>query len=173
MPVYLCKSFDQWKLALIFSPYKLELSMKWSCPDRLEIKNECYSTKPVNQQKTTIFALILSEEQRLNRFWSEKRCRNSTFTFSPPKKCPPFFFLTHTWWCENITASPCETEWFLLLTLNKVGINLEYSIPTRFQTAGPKVQKWMFLLFVHDNLIFHLNLLLMNSLDKSFSEKCI
>jgi hypothetical protein len=31
------KSFDQWKLTLIFS----------RCPDRLEFKNECYST--VNQ----------------------------------------------------------------------------------------------------------------------------
>jgi hypothetical protein len=39
--------FDQWKLALISSPYKPELSMIRSCPDRLEFKNECYST--VNQ----------------------------------------------------------------------------------------------------------------------------
>jgi hypothetical protein len=40
MPVYLRKSFDQWKLTLIFSPYKPELSMIRSCPDRLEFKNE-------------------------------------------------------------------------------------------------------------------------------------
>ena len=44
-----------------------------------------FHCKPVNQQKTSIFALILWEEQRLNRFWSEKRCRNSTFTCRPPK----------------------------------------------------------------------------------------
>ena len=90
------KSFDQWNLTLIFCPYKPELSMIRSCLNRLEFKNECYSTdcKPVNQQKTSIFALILWEEQRLN------------FHFRPPKKCPPFF-LIHTWWCENITASPC------------------------------------------------------------------
>ena len=44
-----------------------------------------FHCKPVNQQKTSIFALILWEEQRLNRFWSEKRCWNSTFTFGPPK----------------------------------------------------------------------------------------
>ena len=45
------------------------LSMRRSCPNRLEFKNECYST--VNQsisKKTSIFALILWEEQRLNRF---------------------------------------------------------------------------------------------------------
>ena len=93
------KSFDQWNLTLIFCPYKPELSMIRSCLNRLEFKNECYSTdcKPVNQQKTSIFALILWEEQRLN------------FHFRPPKKCPPFF-LIHTWWCENITASPCGVQ---------------------------------------------------------------
>ena len=63
---------------------------------------------PVNQQNTSIFALILwPEEQRLNRFWSEKKVPKLYFHFWPPKKCPPFFFLIHTWWCENITASPC------------------------------------------------------------------
>jgi hypothetical protein len=36
------------------------MSMIRSCPDRLEFKNECYSTvNQVNQQKTTIFALIV------------------------------------------------------------------------------------------------------------------
>jgi hypothetical protein len=44
--------FDQWNLTLILStlilsPYKPELSMIRSCPDRLEFKTECYST--VNQ----------------------------------------------------------------------------------------------------------------------------
>jgi len=32
-----------------------------------------------------MFTLILWEEQRLNRFWSEKRYRNSTFTFGDVK----------------------------------------------------------------------------------------
>jgi hypothetical protein len=44
-----------------------------------------FHCKPVNQQKTSIFALILWEEQRLNCCWSEKRCWNSTFTFGHPK----------------------------------------------------------------------------------------
>ena len=41
-----------------------------SCPDRLEFKNEraLFHCKSINQQKTTIFALILWEVQRLNRF---------------------------------------------------------------------------------------------------------
>jgi len=36
------------------------------------------------------------------------------------------------------------------------GIDLRYCNPTCFQTRGPKVQKWMFLLFVHEEFIFHL-----------------
>jgi hypothetical protein len=65
-----------------------------------------FHCKPVNQQKTTIFALILWEEQRLNRFLSGKWCWNSTFTLCS-KKGSSLLLLTHTWWCENITASPC------------------------------------------------------------------
>ena len=65
-----------------------------------------FHCKPVNQQKTSIFALILWEEQRLNRFWSEKRCWNSTFTLCSKKSVLPSL-LTYTWRCENITASPC------------------------------------------------------------------
>ena len=66
-----------------------------------------FHCKPVNQQKTSIFALILWQEQRLNRFWSEKRCRNSTFTLGSKKSVLPSF-LTYTWRCENITARPCD-----------------------------------------------------------------
>ena len=63
----------------------------------------------VNQQKTTISASILWEELRLNRFWSEKRCRNSTFTLAA-KTVSSLLLLTHTWWCENITVSPCGMQ---------------------------------------------------------------
>ena len=38
------------------------------------------------------YTWIVWEEQRLNRFWSEKRCRNSTFTFGPPKSVLPSSF---------------------------------------------------------------------------------
>jgi hypothetical protein len=55
-----------------------------------------FHCKPVNQQKTTIFALILWEEQRLNRFWSEKRCRNSTFTLGSKKSVLPSSFNTRS-----------------------------------------------------------------------------
>jgi hypothetical protein len=34
-------------LSILLSPYKPEMSMIRTCPDRLEFKNECYST--VNQ----------------------------------------------------------------------------------------------------------------------------
>ena len=40
-------------------------------------------------------------------FLKRKKVRKLYFHFRPPKKCPPFFFLIPTWWCENITASPC------------------------------------------------------------------
>jgi hypothetical protein len=40
-------------------------------------------------------------------FLKRKKVPKLYFHFWSPKKCPPFFFLIHTWWCENITASPC------------------------------------------------------------------
>ena len=62
------------------------MSMIRSCPDRLEFKNECYST--------------------VNQSISKKRCRNSNFTLGSKKSVLPSL-LTYTWRCENITASPC------------------------------------------------------------------
>ncbi len=41
-------------------------------------------------------------------FLKRKKVPKLYFHFWPPKKCHPFFFLIHTWWCENITASPCD-----------------------------------------------------------------
>ena len=100
------KSFDQWKLTLIFSLYKPELSMLRSCPNRLKFRNECYST--VNQQKTSIYALILWEEQRLNRFLKRKKVPKLYFHFWLPKKCPPLLlFNTYmVMWKYN-----CEPLW--------------------------------------------------------------
>jgi hypothetical protein len=75
-----------------------------------------FHCKPVNQQKTSIFALILCEEQRLNRFWCEKRCRNSTFTFGPPKSVLPSLFNTYlVMWkynCKPLWLEPpsCQTK---------------------------------------------------------------
>jgi hypothetical protein len=54
------KSFEQWKLTLILSPYKPEMNMLRSCPDCLEFKNECYST--VNQ---SIREIIYSSCQKI------------------------------------------------------------------------------------------------------------
>ena len=48
-----------------------------SCPNRLEFKNECYSTVYQSiSKKTSIFGLILWEEQRLNRFEAKKGAEN-------------------------------------------------------------------------------------------------
>ena len=62
-----------------------------------------------------------------------------------------------------------------VMVLLKVGVDLGYSNPTRFQIRGPKLQKWMFLLFVHREFIFYLIIVffVMNSLGKSLSEKLI
>ena len=45
--------FDFAKLTLILSPYKPEMSMIRSCPDRWEFKNECYLTvnQPISKQQ--------------------------------------------------------------------------------------------------------------------------
>jgi hypothetical protein len=47
-----------------------------------------FHCKPVNQQKTSIFALLLWEEQRLNVFEAKKGAE-TTFTFGPPKSVLP------------------------------------------------------------------------------------
>ena len=87
-----------------------------------------FHCKPVNQQKTTIFALILWWEQRLfeAKKGGEKRCRNSTFTLGSKKSVLPSL-LTYTWRCENITASPCVCTW-----LCKVG-DKSIFCPSHFQ----------------------------------------
>jgi hypothetical protein len=101
------KSFDHWKLTLIYSPYKPELSMIRSCPNRLEFKNKCYST--VNQSITESAKNIDMGRTKTKPYLKRKKVRKLYFHFWPPKKCPPFF-LIHTWWCENITASPCGVQ---------------------------------------------------------------
>jgi hypothetical protein len=49
---------------------------------------------------------------------------------------------------------------FFMLFFSLIDIDLGYCNLTCFQTRGPLVQKWMFLLFVHGELIFHLILIL-------------
>ena len=65
-------------------------------------------------KKTTIFALISWEEQRLNCFWSEKRCQNSTFTLGSKKSVLLSSFNTYlVMWKYNY-----EPLWFLLYMKN-------------------------------------------------------
>jgi hypothetical protein len=81
-------------------------------------KNECYST--VNQsisKKHPIVPFILWAKQRINRFWSKKMCRNSTFTFAPrPQKKVSSLLLFNTYlvmWkynCEPLWLSGYNTE---------------------------------------------------------------
>ena len=55
-------------------------------------------------------------------------------------------------------------------------IDFGYCGPRRFQTRGPKVQKWMFLFFVQEDINFNLILIVVfviSSSAKSLSEKCI
>ena len=82
--------------------------------------------------------------------------------------------------CDNLTSrrrisSEFWMQWSLALNKSWCWFGV-YCIPTHFQTRGPKVKKWMFLLFVHEEFIFHLILMgffLMNSLGKYLSAKCI
>ena len=58
----------------------------------------------------------------------------------------------------------------------KVALSTITLILLYVQTRGPKVQKWMFLLFVLKEFIFHLifvGILLKNSSGKFLAEKCI
>jgi hypothetical protein len=75
-----------------------ELSMIRSCPNRLEFKNECYST--VNQsisKKNIDICINFRGRTKTKPFLNRKKVPNVYFHFWPPKKCPPFFFLIHTW----------------------------------------------------------------------------
>ena len=53
-------------------------------------------------------------------FLKRKKVPKLYFHFWPPKKCPPFFFLTYTWRCENITASPCVPKRVLYWEIEKI-----------------------------------------------------
>jgi hypothetical protein len=106
MPVYLRKSFDQCKLTLILSPYEPELSMIRSCTYRLEFKNECYSTS--QSEKNNDICNNFMGRTKTKSLLKRTKEPKLYFHFWPPKKCPLVFFLTHTWWCENITASPYD-----------------------------------------------------------------
>jgi hypothetical protein len=44
----------------------------------------------------------------ISRFIETRKKYITIQDFAHPQKCPPFFLLAHTWWCENITASPCD-----------------------------------------------------------------
>ena len=63
-----------------------------SCPDRLEFKNECYSTVDQSiSKKKSIFALILWEDQRLNRVRSDKGAE-TLLSHLVPKNVLPYSF---------------------------------------------------------------------------------
>jgi hypothetical protein len=66
-----------------------------------------FHCKPVNQQKNIDMCINFMGRTKTKPFLKRKKVPKLYFHFWPPKKCPPFFFLIHTWWCENITASPC------------------------------------------------------------------
>jgi hypothetical protein len=54
-----------------------------------------FHCKPVNQQKTSIFALILWEEQRLNVFEVEKGAETLLSLLAPQKVSSLLFFNTY------------------------------------------------------------------------------
>ena len=51
-------------------------------------------------------------------FLKRKKVPKLYFHFWPPKNCPSFFFLIHTWWYENIIASPCAKICQYFLAIN-------------------------------------------------------
>ena len=49
----------------------------------------------------------MGRTKKTKQFLKWKKVPKLYFHFWTSQKCPPFFFLIHTWWCENITAGPC------------------------------------------------------------------
>ena len=81
-----------------------------SCPDRLEFKNECYST--VNQSiiKNNDICINIMVRTKTKSFLKRTKVPKFYFHFGQQKSVLPSL-LTYTWRCENITASPCALIW--------------------------------------------------------------
>ena len=69
-------------------------------------------------------------------FLKRKKVSKLYFHFWPPKKCPPFFFLIHTWSCENITASPCGICVFIGVPIIRGEGKITGLTPTYFPTSS-------------------------------------
>ena len=69
------------------------MSMIRSCPDRLEFKNECYSTvNQVNQQKNNDICINIMVRTKTKPFLKGKKAPKFYFHFGQQKKSPPFSF---------------------------------------------------------------------------------
>ena len=77
-----------------------------SCPDRLEFKNECYSTVNKSISKSNDICINIMVRTKTKPFLKRKKVPKFYFHFGQQKKFLPSL-LTYTWRCENITASPC------------------------------------------------------------------
>jgi hypothetical protein len=64
-----------------------------SCLDRLEFKNECYSTvNQVNQQKNNDICINIMVRTKTKPFLKRKKEPKFYFHFGQQKKCPPCSF---------------------------------------------------------------------------------
>ena len=154
------KSFDQWKLTLIFSPYKPELSMIRICPNRLEFKNKCYSTVNQSISKKISICINFMGRTKTKPFLKRKKVPKLYFHFWPPKKCPPWLLLFNTYlvmWkynCEPLWSNPTITilNHYQTLVQNirkhnpRLVLTFFYSIFTVELPAGI-IQFWSYLLW--------------------------
>ena len=69
------------------------MSMLRSCPDRLEFKNECYSTvnQSISKKNNDIYINIMVRT-KTKPFLKRKKVPKFYFYFRQQKKCPPFSF---------------------------------------------------------------------------------
>ena len=148
-----------------------------NCPNRLEFKKtQCYST--VNQsisKKTSIFALISWEEQRLNRFWSKKGAKNLLSLLAPKKVSSLLLFNTYlVMWkynCEPLSRPVANTIiWRPSSTsLSSVVIRrlLHFDLFRNRESIGTNINRYNAKLLVFWEKIIHAQLL--NVADDGFS----
>ena len=63
-----------------------------SCPDRLEFKNECYSTVNKSISKSNDICINIMVRTKTKPFLKRKKVPKFYFHFGQQKKCPPFSF---------------------------------------------------------------------------------
>jgi hypothetical protein len=92
------------------------MSMIRSCPERLEFKNECYSTVNQSWAKNIDICINFMARTKTKPFLKREKVPKFYFHFGQQNKCPPFSFNIYlAMWKYN-----CEPLWYVVFRLCKI-----------------------------------------------------